>query len=73
MNNQFQSVFTTENLLNVPQLHYSVYPSIQDLDFSIHGIPLLLEKLDPAKAPGPDHVPTKIIKLCANRSSTHNL
>ena len=34
--------------------------------FSIHGIQLLLERLDPAKAPGPDHIPTKVIKLCAN-------
>ena len=56
LNNQFQSVFTTEDLLNVPQLDYSVYPSIHDLDFSIHGIQLLLERLDPAKAPGTDHI-----------------
>ena len=33
LNNQFQSVFTTEDLSNVPQLDYSVYPSIQDLIF----------------------------------------
>ena len=66
LNNQFQSVFTTEDLSNVPQLDYSVYPSIQDLDFSTHGIQLLLERLDPTKAPGPDHIPTKVIKLCAN-------
>ena len=56
LNNQFQSVFTTEDLSNVPQLDYSVYPSIQDLDFSTHGIQLLLERLDPTKAPGPDHI-----------------
>ena len=66
INNQFQSVFTTEDLSNVPRLEYSVYPSIQDLDFFTHGIQLLLERLDPTKAPGPDHIPTKVIKLCAN-------
>ena len=66
LNNQFQSVFTTEDLSNIPRLDYSVYPSIQDLDFSTHGIQLLLERLDPTKAPGPDHIPTKVIKLCAN-------
>ena len=25
-----------------------------------------MERLDPIKAPGPDHIPTKVIKLCAN-------
>ena len=52
--------------MNVPQLDYFVYPSIPDLEFSIHGIQPLLERLDPAKAPGPDQMPTKVIKLCAN-------
>ena len=64
--NQFQSVFTTEDLLNTPLLDYSIHPSMEDLSFTTHGIQLLLEKLDPAKAPGPDHIPTKAIKLCAN-------
>ena len=27
---------------------------------------LLLERLNPTKAPGPNHIPTKVIKLCAN-------
>jgi len=62
LNNQFESVFTTEDL---PQLDQFVHPSIQDISFSIHGIQLLLERLDPSKAPGPDHLPTKVIKLCA--------
>ena len=39
---------------------------MENLSFTTHGIQLLLEKLDPAKAPGPDHIPTKVIKLCAN-------
>ena len=66
MNNQFQSVFTTEDLSNTPQLDYPVHPPIQDLSFTTHDIQLLLETLDPVKAPGPDHIPTKVIKLCAN-------
>ena len=66
LNNQFQSVFTTKDLLNTPQLDYSIHPSMENLSFTTHGIQLLLQKLDPAKAPGPDHIPTKVIKLCAN-------
>ena len=30
-NNQFQSVFTTEDLLNTPQLDYSIHPSMENL------------------------------------------
>ena len=62
-------MFTTEDLSNIPQLDYSVHPPLQNLSFTTHGIQLLLERLDHAKAPGPDHiatVPNKVIKLCAN-------
>ena len=54
------------DLSNTPQLDYSVHPSIQNLEFTTHGIQLLLEKLEPTKAPGPDQIPTKVIKFCAN-------
>ena len=66
LNNQFQSVFTTEDLSNIPQLDNSIHPPLQNLSFTTHGIQVLLERLEPAKAPGPDQIPTKIIKLCAN-------
>ena len=39
---------------------------MQDLEFSVSGIQALLEKLDPFKAPGPDLLSTKVIKLCAH-------
>ena len=38
LNEQFQSLFTTDDVLNVAQLDYCVYPSIQHLDYSIHDI-----------------------------------
>ena len=50
----------------MPQLDYSIHPSIENLSFTTHSIQLLLEKPDPAKAPGPAHIPTIIIKLSAN-------
>ena len=40
-----------------------MHPSIQNLKFTTYGIQLLLERLEPTKAPGPDQMPTK---LCAN-------
>ena len=43
-----------------------MHPSIQNLEFTTYGIQLLLERLEPTKAPGPDQIPTKVIKLCAN-------
>ena len=43
-----------------------MHPSIQSLEFTSYGIQLLLERLEPTKAPGPDQIPTKVIKLCAN-------
>ena len=63
LNKQFQSVFTAEDLSSTPQLDSSIYPPIQDLEFSVNGIQALLENLDPSKAPGPDHLSTKVIKL----------
>ena len=63
LNKQFQSVFTAEDLSSTPQLDSSVYPSIQDLEFSVNDIQALLEKLEPSKAPGPNLLSTKVIKL----------
>ena len=57
-------MFTTEDLSNVPQLNYSVHPSIQSLEFNTNDIQLLLERLETTKAP--DQIPTKVVKLCAN-------
>ena len=36
-----------------------------DLDISCDGVQNLLETLDPSKAPGPDNIPTRILKFCA--------
>ena len=66
LNNQFQSVFTKENLLNIPKLPLTVFPPMSNISFSAHGIQLLLENLVPGKAPGPDGLPTYIFKYCAS-------
>ena len=67
LNNQVQSVFTIENLLNRPQLDYSIHPSMENLIFTPHGIQLLLRNWILLKLPAlTTYVPTKVIKLCAN-------
>ena len=40
LNNQFQSVFTKENLLNIPKLPLTVFPPMSNISFSTHGIQL---------------------------------
>ena len=63
LNNQFQSVFTKENLLNIPKLPLTVFPQMSNISFSAHGIQLLLENLVPGKAPGPGGLPTYAFKI----------
>ena len=58
LNNQFQFVFTKENLLNIPKLPLTVFLPMSNISFSAHGIQLLLENLVLGKAPGPDGLPT---------------
>ena len=55
--------------VHVPQLDSSAYPKIGDVLFTTHGIQLQLERLDPAKAPGLDQLPARVLKLCAEQIS----
>ena len=65
LNSQFQSVFSSENLTEMPDCTGHPYPSIPDISISVDGIKSLLESLDVKKATGPDGVPGQILKLCA--------
>ena len=69
MSKQFESVFTNEDVTNVPQLDSSAYPKIGDVLFTTRGIQLQLERLEPAKASGPDQLPARVLKLCAEQIS----
>ena len=53
-------MFTNEDVSSIPQLDPSAYPVIHDVFFNTHGIQLLLEKLDPVKASGPNQLPTRV-------------
>jgi len=46
-------------------LETNTYSSISPISFTIQGIESLLSNLDPNKAPGPDQIPSYILKHCA--------
>ena len=64
INEQFQSVFTLEDPLNVPIGH--IFPSMPTMEITLEGILKLLKDLDEHKASGPDEVQAKILKLAAD-------
>jgi len=41
----------------------------QIITISCHGVQKLLESLDSSKAPRPDSIPTKVLKVCAKEVS----
>ena len=69
LNNQFYSVFTDEDLFDLPQLDQLEYPMMPEISFSISGIHSLLLNLDSNKSPGPDSMTTIILKKCADEVS----
>ena len=63
--NQFSSVFTKENLDNLPELHKE-FPDMPQITFSKEGIAKLLKNVKPDKASGPDKIPAKFLKEAAD-------
>ena len=65
LNAQFESVFTSEEPMdNLPSSSKS-YPIMPDIHVSLDGVVKLLSELQENKAPGPDGLSPKILKLCA--------
>ena len=62
LNEQFRSVFTKENE-NLPPMQSSIYPVMPDIRISVDGVRKLLLGLDPSKAPGPDGISSRILKI----------
>jgi hypothetical protein len=65
LNQQFKSVFTQENLNNIPTMPHSDYTPMPDIHITTTGIEKLLTDLDPSKASGPDGVSARILKMGA--------
>ena len=60
LSNYFKSVFTKEDLQNMPPEATSPYADIPPIHFSTAGITKLLQKVDCKKANGPDGIPCYI-------------
>ena len=65
LNNQFSSVFTSENT-PAPSLGTSPHPPMPDIEVTIGGVHKLLSCLNPNKAQGPDCLHPKLLKTLAN-------
>ena len=61
LNSQFSSVFTCENLTNVPSKPESQCNSITDLDIELAGVVKQLQKLNVTKAGGPDNITARVL------------
>ena len=65
LNKQFQSVFTTENLSNIPECHELPILPLHNVAISVDGVKKLLCTLDSSKSCGPDNIPVRILKYCS--------
>ena len=65
-NRQYQSVFTRENEGEVPTPSGEPYPSMPEIEVTTPGVRKLLANINPHKASGPDAIPAKILKECAD-------
>ena len=68
----FQSVFLSENLSNIPSYHSSI-PSMRSTSISIEGIDSVLNKLDTNKSTGPDQIPSYVRCSCSCSNSPSHL
>ena len=62
---QYESVFTREDLSTMPSLGPSPYPDIPEFMMSEYGIRKQLEKINVDKAACPDHIPARVLKESA--------
>ena len=73
LSNQYESVFTDEDLTNIPSLGTSDTPAIGNLTFNRQGIAKLLAGLNPKKANGPDKIPVRVLKEAADEIAQYLL
>ena len=64
LNNYFASVFTTENTNLIPNIHHQT-PFMKNFTITENGVYILLSKLNPKKAVGPDNISPRVLVECA--------
>ena len=65
LNEQFCSVFTEEDLGNLPTMENSPHPSMPTITITVEGVEKLLQNLNPRKASGPDGIPCRLLQSLA--------
>ena len=67
MNTAFQSVFTQEDISNIPEFDVEYHgPVIEDIDVNLNEIKELLKSTNGNKAMGPDGIHPKLLNVCHN-------
>ena len=69
LNNQFCSVFTSEDTTNIPKLPEPPNTEMPKFEITDQDVTKLLEGLNVGKALGPDELPNLILKNAANEIS----
>ena len=69
LNEQFESVFTKEDLTNQPDKGHSPFTPMENITVDPIGIKKLLQNLKTFKATGPDAIPAFILKISAEEIS----
>ena len=64
---QFSSVFTRGQTNKMPKTKNKTKASIQNIKINESGVAKLLKKINPAKASGPDNIPNRVLKQCADQ------
>lgn len=67
LSKQYQTVFTKEDLVNIPVMPQSPYSAMPGITVTVHGVHKLLLRLKPGKAHGPDAIPNKILMETADQ------
>ena len=62
LNRQYSSVFTNENITNMPCMDGEPYPTIDEVDIDVDGVEKLLKDINTNKASGPDGIPSRVLK-----------
>jgi exonuclease III len=65
-NNFFQSIFSTKQDLPLPNITEHEDQLLNEITVTEEEVLKELKTLNPTKAPGPDNIPTKVIKECAS-------